>query len=125
MIDSNNFSSVPKFRTQWDERSYHMEVGFPASVVQTGMSPDVAQMVRTRSVGGNLDEYEMNGIPNDAPFDSEYLDFFDMQDMIQNGDPGSDEPGIPAVERQNAENNSPGKEAPPNNVNSDNQNNEE
>lgn len=114
-----------KFRTQYDERLYNFEVGFPPSVVQPGMSPDVAQMVRTRSVGGNLDEYEMDGIPNDAPFDSEYLDFFDMQDMIQNREAGSDEPGTSAVERQNAEMNSPGKEAPPNNDNADNQLNSE
>lgn len=94
-----------KFRTQWDDQVGCSQVGFPPSVVQPGMSPDIASMVKTRSVGGTLDEYEMDGIDTDAPFDSEYLDFFDMQDMIQNDS---------AVERENAQENSPGQEAPPN-----------
>lgn len=94
-----------KFRTQWDESVGVPQVGFPSSIVQPGMSPDIAQMVKTRSVGGSLDEYEMNGIDSDAPFDSEYLDFFDIQDIVQNSS---------AVERENAQDISPGTEAPPN-----------
>ena len=101
-----------KFRTQYDERVGKSEIGFPPSVVQSGMSPDVASMVRSRSVGGTLDEYVMDGIESDAPFDSEYLDFFDMQDMIQNGESS-------ALERENAQDNSPGQEAPPIESNSD------
>lgn len=79
--------------------------GFPPTSVQSGMSPDIATMVRTRAVGGTLDEYEMGGISENAPFDSEYLDYFDMQDLIQNSS---------ALERENAHKNSPDAEAPPN-----------
>lgn len=114
-----------QFRTQYDDRLDYFEINFPPSQVQPGMSPDVAQMVKTRSVGGNLDEYEMNGIPEDAPFESEYLDYFDMQDMIQNGESSVDQDPNAAVERQNAETSSPGKEVPPNNETGTNQENHE
>ena len=64
-----------KFRTQYDTPLNVGQKGFPPSEVQPGMSPSISQMVRTRSVGGNLDEYEMDGIETDAPFDSEYIDY--------------------------------------------------
>ena len=69
-----------KFRTQWDDPLPYPEIDFPESCVQPGMSPSISQMVKTKSVGGNVDVYEMDGIESDAPFDSEYLDYFDLQD---------------------------------------------
>lgn len=86
-----------KFRTQWSDPLPPKETVFPPSVVQPGMSPSISQMVRTRSVGGNIEEYEMDGIAEDAPFDSEYYDFFDMEDMA--GEISQDA----AAERQAAE----------------------
>lgn len=74
---------MSRFRTQLDPPLPEARTVFPPNVVQSGMSPSISQMVKTRRVGGNLDEYEMNGIPEDAPFDSEYYDFFDMADQAQ------------------------------------------
>lgn len=74
---------LKKFRTQLDPPLPEVTKIFPPSVVQSGMSPSISMMVKTRRVGGNLDEYEMDGIAEDAPFDSEYLDFFDMADAAQ------------------------------------------
>lgn len=74
---------MSKFRTQLDPPLPVASKVFPPSVVQSGMSPSIAQMVRTRRVGGNLDEFEMDGVFEDAPFDSEYYDFFDMADQAQ------------------------------------------
>lgn len=68
-------------RTQFDPRLAPRETFFPESVVQSGMSPSISEMVRTRRVGGNIDEFQMDGIAEDAPFDSEYVDFFDAMDM--------------------------------------------
>lgn len=70
-----------KFRTQFSPRLATPRVDWPESVVQAGLCPSISQMVRTRSVGGQVDEFEMDGIESDAPFDSEYVDFFDMADM--------------------------------------------
>ena len=69
-----------KFRTQFSPRIDTPYVDWPDSIVQAGLSPSISQMVRTRSVGGQVDEYEMDGIDSDAPFESEYVDFFDMAD---------------------------------------------
>lgn len=71
------------FRTQLDPPLKVKEIDFPASIVQPGMSPSISEMVRTLRVGGTLGEYEQNGIASDAPFDSEYLDFFDMADAAE------------------------------------------
>ena len=69
-----------KFRTQFSPRLEVRHVDWPDSIVQAGLCPSISQMVRTRSVGGQVDEFEMDGIATDAPFDSEYVDFFDMAD---------------------------------------------
>lgn len=69
-----------KFRTQFSPRLEVPSVDWPDSIVQAGLCPSISQMVRTRSVGGQVDEYEMDGIERDAPFDSEYVDFFDIAD---------------------------------------------
>lgn len=93
-------------RTQFDDRLPVEVVHFPDSVVQSGMSPSISQMVRTRSVGGQIDEFEMDGIETDAPLDSEYYDFFDLADMAQDlessspverqtGNPSADDPAPP------------------------------
>lgn len=72
------------FRTQFDGRLPVPDVVFPPSIVQRGQSPSISQIVKTRRVGGNeLDEYQMDGILENAEFDSEYLDYFDLQDMAQ------------------------------------------
>lgn len=96
-----------KFRTQWDDPLPYKDFDFPPSVVQSGMSPSISQMVRTRAVGGNVDAYEMDGIEEDAPFDSEYLDFFDLQDEIQ--------ATSKAVERETAQKSSQDVGVPPKN----------
>lgn len=70
-----------KFRTQFSPRIETPHVDWPGTIVQAGLCPSISQMVRTRSVGGQVDEFEMDGIESDAPFDSEYVDFFDMADM--------------------------------------------
>lgn len=72
-----------KLRTQFDDPLPVKVINFPESVVQPGMSPSVSQMMKTRSVGGQIDEFQMDGIESDAPFDSEYMDFFDIQDEAQ------------------------------------------
>lgn len=72
-----------KFRTQLDPPLKVKEIHFPMSEVQPGMSPSISQMVKTRRVGGNIDEYEMDGIAENAPFESEYMDFFDMADEAE------------------------------------------
>ena len=93
-----------KFRTQWDDPLDYPAIDFPPSVVQPNMSPSISQMVKTRTVGGNIDEYEMDGIDTDAPFDSEYLDFFDMQDAAQD---------IAAAAEREAAEKSPGDQGKP------------
>lgn len=70
-----------KFRTQFSPRIETPHVDWPGTIVQPGLCPSISQMVRTRSVGGQIDEFEMDGIETDALFDSEYMDFFDMADM--------------------------------------------
>lgn len=70
-----------KFRTQFSPRFGTPHQDWPDSIVQAGLCPSISQMVRTRSVGGQVDEYEMDGIETDAPFESEYVDFFDMADV--------------------------------------------
>ena len=71
------------WRTQFDSRLPVQEIRFSAVDVQPNAFPSISQMVKTRAVGGNLGEYEMDGIESDAPFESEYLDFFDMQDEVE------------------------------------------
>lgn len=72
-----------KLRTQFDSRLPSQVIRFPEVDVQPHAFPSISQMVKTRAVGGNLGEYEMDGIESDAPFESEYLDFFDMQDEVE------------------------------------------
>lgn len=72
-----------KFKIQWVDCPQKGQDDFPDSVVQSNMSMSISQMVRTRSVGGDISAYEMDGIENDAPFDSEYVDFFDMADEAE------------------------------------------
>lgn len=72
-----------KIRSQWDTCPQKGQSGFPDSVVQSNMSPSISKMVKTRAVGGDLSPYEMDGVENDAPFDSEYVDFFDMCDEAE------------------------------------------
>lgn len=94
------------FRIQYDPRFEIMKKSYPPSEVQPNMCPSISQMVKTRSVGGSLLEYEQDGIQSDAPFESEYLDFFDMDDMLRDQESA-------AAERKAAENDSPNGEAPP------------
>lgn len=107
-----------KFKVQFfSERLSIPLSGFPPSTVQSGMSPDISRMVKTRAVGGTLDEYEMGGISENAPFDSEYLDYFDMQDLIHMKDLIQNE-GV--LERKNTQIGSPETEAPSNEFQIDN-----
>lgn len=92
-----------KFRTQFSPRLETPFVDWPDSIVQAGLSPSISQMVRTRSVGGQVDEYEMDGIESDAPFDSEYVDFFDIADAAADLE----------AEREASKKSVPDKDAPP------------
>ena len=93
-----------KFRTQFSPRIETPIVDWPDSIVQAGLCPSISQMVRTRSVGGQVDEYEMDGIESDAPFESEYLDFFDMADAAADLE----------AEREASKESVQDKDAPPN-----------
>ena len=90
-------------RCQFDDRLPIVETNFPPSVVQPGMSPSISQMVKTKKVGGNIDEFMMDGIEEDAPFESEYVDFFEAADLAQEFGSESKENPNTAPERQGAE----------------------
>lgn len=72
-----------KVRSQWMQAEMPRQYDFPPSVVQSGMSPSISQMIKTRRVGGNVDAYEMDGEENNAPFESEYVEIFDILDESQ------------------------------------------
>ena len=75
-----------KFRTQWSVKLSERETVFPVSIVQSGMSPSISQMVKSRTVGGDTSSYEMDGISEDAPFDTEYPDRFEVQDFLRDSE---------------------------------------
>lgn len=101
-----------KIRTQFCVRLPVPVKYFPESVVQPGMSPSISQMIKTRSVGGQIDELEMDGIESDAPFESEYVDFFDIQDeaerlasqkkAVDTAQPQKDSPSADDIGKQEA-----------------------
>ena len=93
-----------KIKSQWMDAEMPRQGGFPPSVVQSGMSPSISQMIKTRRVGGNVDAYEMDGEVSDAPFESEYIEIFDILDQSQ-------EMSKTAPERKGAEK-TPEKAAP-------------